>query len=139
MSVSLAGRFQVLPGRPMVILDVAHNAHAARTLARNLHAIPPGGRTHAVFSILADKDAAATVAELRDLIDVWWVTGLPGPRGRRAADLAGEVAAVTAAKVETADTPVSALRALRGSLNEDDKIVVFGSFLTVGEVLADTR
>jgi folylpolyglutamate synthase/dihydropteroate synthase len=49
------------------------------------------------------------------------------------------VAAVTAAKVETADTPVSALRALRGSLNEDDKVLVFGSFLTVGEVLADTR
>mgnify|MGYP001176924478 CR=1 FL=1 len=139
MNVSLAGRFQVLPGRPMVILDVAHNAHAARILARNLRAIPPGGCTYAIFSILADKDAAATVAELRDLIDVWWVTGLPGPRGRRAADLAGEVAAVTAGKVETAETPAAAWRLLRGSLNEDDRVVVFGSFLTVGEVLADTR
>lgn len=139
MNVSLAGRFQVLPGRPMVILDVAHNAHAARILARNLRAIPPGGCTYAIFSILADKDAAATVAELRDLIDVWWVAGLPGPRGRRAADLATEVAAVTAGKVETAETPAAAWRLLRGSLNEDDRVVVFGSFLTVGEVLADTR
>lgn len=139
MHVSLAGRFQVLPGRPMVILDVAHNPHAARILARNLRAIPPGGRTHAIFSILSDKDAAGTVRELGDLIDVWWVAGLPGPRGRAPADLAAEVAAAAPGRVETAATPVDAWRRLRGGLGENDRVVVFGSFLTVAEVLAETR
>lgn len=139
MNVSLAGRFQVLPGRPMVILDVAHNAHAAGILARNLRAIPPTGRTHAVFSILSDKDAAATVAALGDLIDVWWVTGLAGPRGRRAEDLAAEVAGVAQGRVETAPTPVDAWHRVREALSDDDKVVVFGSFLTVAEVLAEVR
>jgi len=139
MNVSLAGRFQVLPGRPMVILDVAHNAHAARILARNLRAIPPTGRTHAVFSILADKDAAATVAELGDLIDVWWVAGLGGPRGRRAEDLAPEVARVVSGRVEMARDPVEAWLRVREALGDDDKVVVFGSFLTVAEVLAEVR
>ena len=138
-NVSLAGRFQVLPGRPMVILDVAHNAHAAGILARNLRAIPPTGRTHAVFSILSDKDAAATVAELGDLIDVWWVTGLAGPRGRRAEELAAEVADVVPGRVETAASPVEAWRRVREGLGDDDKVVVFGSFLTVAEVLAEVR
>jgi dihydrofolate synthase/folylpolyglutamate synthase len=139
MNVALAGRFQVLPGRPMVILDVAHNAHAAGILARNLRAIPPTGRTHAVFSILSDKDAAATVAELGNLIDVWWVAGLAGPRGRRTEDLAAEVAAVVPGEVRTATTPIEAWRRARESLGVDDKVVVFGSFLTVAEILAEVR
>ena len=137
--VSLPGRFQVLPGQPMVILDVAHNAHAAGILARNLRAIPPSGRTHAVFSMFADKDVRATVAELAPLVDVWWVTGLGGPRGRRAAELAAEVAAVASGVVEVAETPAEAWRRVREGLGADDKVVVFGSFLTVAEVLAEVR
>ena len=139
MNVTLAGRFQVLPGRPMVILDVAHNPHAAGILARNLRAIPPTGRTHAIFSILADKDAAGTVAQLGDLIDTWWVAGLPGPRGRVAEELAAEVASIASGRVEALATPAAAWRQLRGQLGQDDKVVVFGSFLTVAEVLAEVR
>ncbi|MBU3694603.1 MAG: bifunctional tetrahydrofolate synthase/dihydrofolate synthase [Rhodocyclaceae bacterium] len=139
MNVHLAGRFQVLPGRPMVILDVAHNPHAAAILARNLRAIPPSGHTHAIFSILADKDASGTVAELGDLVDTWWVAGLSGPRGRRAEDLAAEVGRVAQGRMEMAATPVEAWRRLRDRLGENDKVVVFGSFLTVAEVLAEVR
>jgi dihydrofolate synthase/folylpolyglutamate synthase len=139
MNVSLDGRFQVLPGRPMVILDVAHNAHAARILARNLRAMPPGGHTHAIFSILADKDAAATVAEMGDLVDTWWVAGLPGPRGRSAAELAVEVARAGSGRVEVAATPAAAWRQLRECLRDDDRVIVFGSFLTVAQVLAELR
>jgi dihydrofolate synthase/folylpolyglutamate synthase len=139
MNVSLAGRFQVLPGRPMVILDVAHNAHAAAILARNLRSIPPSGRTHAVFSILADKDAGAMVAELGDLIDVWWVAGLAGPRGRPASELATAVAAVVPGEVRVAATPAEAWQGVREALGADDKVIVFGSFLTVAEVLAEVR
>ena len=137
MSVALAGRFQVLPGRPLTILDVAHNPHAAGILARNLRAIPPTGRTHAVFSILADKDVAGTVAALADQVDVWWVAGLPGPRGRDAQQLADLVASQVSAPVHACPTPVDAWRAVRGQVDVDDKIVVFGSFLTVAEVLAE--
>jgi dihydrofolate synthase/folylpolyglutamate synthase len=118
-------------------LDVAHNPHAAGILARNLRAIPPTGRTHAVFSILADKDVAGTVAALADQVDVWWVAGLPGPRGRDAQQLADLVASQVSAPVHACPTPVDAWRAVRGQVDVDDKIVVFGSFLTVAEVLAE--
>jgi dihydrofolate synthase/folylpolyglutamate synthase len=92
-----------------------------------------------VFSILADKDAGATVAELGDLIDVWWVAGLAGPRGRPASELATAVAAVVPGEVRVAATPTEAWQGVREALGADDKVIVFGSFLTVAEVLAEVR
>src|SRR5690606_2071093 len=62
--VDLPARFQALPGQPMTILDVGHNPHAARALATSLKALPAGGRTIAVFSMLKDKDIEAVVAAL---------------------------------------------------------------------------
>ncbi|PIU17539.1 MAG: bifunctional folylpolyglutamate synthase/dihydrofolate synthase, partial [Gallionellales bacterium CG08_land_8_20_14_0_20_59_87] len=53
--VELTGRFQLVPGRPQLILDVAHNPHAARSLAQNLANLPPA-KTFAVFAMLKDKD-----------------------------------------------------------------------------------
>ena len=73
LEVSLPGRFQVLPGKPRVILDVAHNPHAATALAGNLAAMPPAGRTIAVFAMLRDKDIAGVVQALNTTVDVWLV------------------------------------------------------------------
>src|SRR5258708_25154063 len=81
VEVDLPGRFQVIPGRPMVILDVGHNPHAARGLSESLRALPAGGRTIAVFAMLKDKDIAGVAQPLKDQVDEWLVAALPGVRG----------------------------------------------------------
>ncbi|MBZ0251495.1 MAG: bifunctional tetrahydrofolate synthase/dihydrofolate synthase, partial [Burkholderiales bacterium] len=72
-SVRLAGRLQVLPGRPQVVLDVAHNPHAARALARGLGGMGFANRTIAVFAMLADKDIAGVVEAVAPRVDRWHV------------------------------------------------------------------
>ena len=141
VEVELPGRFQVLPGRPMTILDVAHNPHAALRLRENLSRIP-GGRTLAVFAMLRDKDVVGVARVLADSVDTWFVATLPGPRGESADGLAARLrtAGVVAAVHVCRDVP-EAMRSARGEAGADDKIVVFGSFLTVAAALgfSDTR
>jgi len=139
----LAGRFQVVPGRPVVILDVAHNPHAARALAEALRdhaaaAAAPGTaaaapRTHAVFGMLRDKDALAVAAALHGVIDDWHLVPTSGDRGRSAAALAQAVRG--AQGIHEHASVAAALDALLGSIPLDDRIVVFGSFVVVAEAL----
>ena len=132
--VTLPGRFQVLPGRPQVILDVAHNVEAARNLADNLAASGFAPETIAVCGMLRDKDLAGVLRALAPRITRWHFASLPGPRGASAADLAEHLQA--AAPTERHDSVKSALAAAQERAGEGDKIVVFGSFLTVGEAMA---
>jgi dihydrofolate synthase / folylpolyglutamate synthase len=135
------GRFQVMPGRPAVILDVAHNPQAARALAASLVAMGGNGRTLAVFAMLKDKDIAGVIAAVKPQVTHWYFAGLDGPRGAGAAQLAeafqaASVAAATAcADVAAAYTQACDIAA------QNDKIVVFGSFFTVAAVmrLRETR
>jgi len=143
--VEWPGRFQVLAGRPTVVLDVAHNPHAVAHLAANLDNMGFFPETWAVFGMLADKDIAASIHPLRHKVDHWLCVDLPGPRGTSAAQLAdllaqagirpgeGEDASRT---IRCFDRPTSALAYAREHADENDRIVVFGSFLTVGDVLA---
>jgi dihydrofolate synthase/folylpolyglutamate synthase len=141
VGVELPGRFQVLPGRPAVVLDVAHNPQAARTLARSLSTMGFHAATHAVFGVLADKDVDGIVDAVRDRVDRWYVATLPGPRGASAdAVRAALVAAgVAPAAIRAYDDVAAAYAAAREGAGEADRIVVFGSFLTVGAVLAAPR
>jgi dihydrofolate synthase/folylpolyglutamate synthase len=138
-SVSLMGRFQViraaLPGQPTWILDVAHNPDAAAVLARNLRALPIAGRTLAVCAILADKDAAGVAAQLRDCIDAWWVTSIEGARGTSGAVLAARIAPQIAAPLSVAHDVAAACTAALAVAGPLDRIVVFGSFHTVGPAM----
>ena len=135
--VSLPGRFQVLPGRPTVVLDVAHNPQAARALADNLAGMGPYGRTFAVLAMLRDKDIAAVISSVAARVDGWRVASLPGERGARAEALAEILRRdFDGAQVQTYPTPLDAYRAACAEAGEDDRIVVFGSFLTVADVLA---
>jgi dihydrofolate synthase/folylpolyglutamate synthase len=136
LEVDLPGRFQVLPGRPMVILDVGHNPHAARGLAQSLRALPGGGRTLAVFAMLRDKDIEGVAAALRDCIDEWLIAGLEVPRGAQASRIRDALhAAGVRNPVSEFETPAAAWLQAIGSAAHDDKILVFGSFYTVGAVL----
>jgi len=140
MHVALPGRFQVLPGRPAVVLDVAHNVQAAGVLSENLLAMGFFPETWAVLGMYADKDVEGVVARLRDRIDHWCLAALDGPRGLRAEALAERVrAAGVTGDIRCFDSPVEAYRAARKSVGESDRIVVFGSFMTVSGVMAVTE
>jgi dihydrofolate synthase/folylpolyglutamate synthase len=135
----LVGRFQVIaartPDQPAWVLDVAHNQDAARVLARNLRALPVRGRTLAVCGILADKDAVAIAAELRDGVDAWWFASTDGPRGSSAAALRARVAPPLSAPAEECDSIGAACAAASAAASGADRILVFGSFHTVGPAL----
>ena len=137
LDVMLPGRFQILPGRPMVILDVGHNPHAARALASSLGRLPVGGRTIAVFAMLRDKDIEGVAAALRDEVDEWLVAGLSGPRGAGAERIQQALAAAQVdVPVAKFGTPVDAYQHAVRLAGQNDKILVFGSFYTVAAVLA---
>ena len=137
--VRLVARFQVIAparsGAPTWILDVAHNPAAARVLARNLRDRPGAGRTLAVCGILTDKDAGGVAAELRDCVDAWWCVSTEGERGRSGAALAETVRREVAAPVAAADSTAAGCAAVLGHAKPDDRILVFGSFHTVGPAL----
>jgi dihydrofolate synthase/folylpolyglutamate synthase len=137
--VELSGRFQIVPGQPVLVLDVAHNPQAAGALAVSLDQMGFYSRTFVVFGVMADKDIHQVIAPLRPLVDAWFVTDLPLPRAARAADLAREIVAPPHDKtpVATFSTPSDALRAALAAADPADRIVVFGSFYTVGGVLKD--
>ena len=135
-SVELPGRFQIVPGQPTLVLDVAHNPHAVAALALNLDAMGFFPRTHAVFGAMRDKDLAGLVARLAPLVDAWYCTDLPLPRAASATELAAAVRVHGRGEASEHASPAAALQAALGHADPADRILVFGSFLTVGAVLA---
>ncbi|HYP84436.1 bifunctional tetrahydrofolate synthase/dihydrofolate synthase [Variovorax sp.] len=134
----LPGRFQIVPGQPALVLDVAHNPHAVAALAENLDAMGFYPTTHGVFGVMADKDLAPILARMGPLIDRWYFCDLPTPRAASAADLAARWQAQNGRRdvsATTHATPQEALDAAVAAADPTDRIVVFGSFFTVGGVL----
>jgi dihydrofolate synthase/folylpolyglutamate synthase len=141
--VELPGRFQVLAGRPTTVLDVAHNPHASATLAQNLGNMGFHRYTYGVFGIMEDKDIAGVLAPMAGLIDHWCLAALPSPRSATTAALAEKVAALRPAGAKDADfsvtsfaDPAAAFANAVSRAEENDRIVVFGSFYTVAGVMA---
>ncbi|KVZ07411.1 bifunctional tetrahydrofolate synthase/dihydrofolate synthase [Burkholderia ubonensis] len=140
-NVELPGRFQVLPGKPAIVLDVAHNPHAAAVLAQNLGNMGFFPYTYAVFGAMHDKDIDGVLRHLKGEIDHWCVTDLPLPRAASAGQLE---AALRHAGVEDGPdssvtchvSPADAFRDALKRASENDRIVVFGSFHTVAGVMA---
>lgn len=146
--VELPGRFQVLPGRPSVILDVAHNPHAAATLAQNLDNMGFHRYTYAVFGAMQDKDIDGVIAHLKDRVDHWYVTDLQLPRAASAeqirqklldAGIVPQTATGAERTIETFDSPAAAFASATSRAGENDRIAVFGSFLTVAGVMEAIR
>jgi dihydrofolate synthase/folylpolyglutamate synthase len=141
--VELPGRFQVLPGRPTVILDVAHNPHAASALAQNLGNMGFHPYTYAVFGVMEDKDIGGVVAPMAQYIDHWCVADLPSPRSASAAALVEKLEALPLGDAKPGERSVAAFpdpaQAFANAMSragENDRIVVFGSFYTVAGVMA---
>jgi dihydrofolate synthase/folylpolyglutamate synthase len=138
--VELPGRFQIVPGQPALVLDVAHNPHSVAALAANLDAMGFYPVTHAVFGAMADKDLAPMLQKVMPIVDRWYFTDLPTPRAESAANLEAKWRALEKradARSSTHASPAEAFAAARASANPADRIVVFGSFYTVGGVLKD--
>jgi dihydrofolate synthase/folylpolyglutamate synthase len=135
IEVDLPGRFQVLPGRPTVVLDVGHNPQAAGVLADNLASMAFHPETWAVFGMLADKDIAGVVERVKGRIDHWLTASLPGPRGMGGEALAGILATHGIRADACFGSPADAYRAAKDRAGENDRIIAFGSFLTVAGVL----
>jgi dihydrofolate synthase/folylpolyglutamate synthase len=135
--VQLPGRFQRVRDRAGFewILDVAHNPQAAEALAANLARWPAGGRTMAVCGMLADKDVAGVLRPLRDHVDRWFAATTDGARGLPDAELAGRAMAV-GLEMTPAGSVAEAMRMAAAEAREGDRIVVFGSFHTVGPALS---
>lgn len=132
--VRLRGRFEVIAAEPEWILDVAHNADAARVLATNLQDRPRNGRTIAIVGILVDKDAPGVVAPLLPEVDTWIATSLPGPRGVAAAELKQKCGDVARRWLE-AGSVAEACELATNLAAPSDRILVFGSFHTVGPAI----
>ncbi len=129
-TATLPGRFQIVQQSPMVILDVAHNPHAARYLSDRIAQLATRGKVHAVIGMLHDKDIAGTLAILSETIDHWYCAPLSGPRGASAEELQRLLPAANRfADVE------SAWHAALSQAAEDDIVLVCGSFHTVAAVM----
>ncbi|MGK5019224.1 bifunctional tetrahydrofolate synthase/dihydrofolate synthase [Janthinobacterium lividum] len=142
VTVELPGRFQVLPGRPSVILDVAHNPHAASALNQNLGNMGYHPYTYAVFGSMQDKDIDGVLAAMSEHVDHWCLTDLPSPRSATASELAAKVQIMLADKPDSSEhtvsifaDPAQAYANAMSRVGENDRIVVFGSFLTVAGVM----
>jgi dihydrofolate synthase/folylpolyglutamate synthase len=135
IELELAGRFQVLPGRPAVVLDVAHNPQAARALAANLGSMGFYRATWAVFGMLADKDIDGVIDALGERVTHWLPCTLEGRRAASADFLAGRLKARGMQVVGEFQSPAAALACAQENAGEDDRILAFGSFLTVAATL----
>lgn len=127
---TLPGRFQIVSREPLVILDVAHNPHAAAYLAGRLAEQPKRGRVLAVIGMLHDKDIAGTLANLSPQVDSWYCAPLEGPRGASAEQLIEHLG-----QGEVYDTVAQAWYAAMKAATVNDTVLVCGSFHTVAHVM----
>ena len=138
--VELPGRFQIIPGQPTLVLDVAHNPHAVAALTENLDAMGFYPTTHAVFGAMADKDVSAIISRVGVLVNRWYFCDLPTARAASAQDLQKQWQQSNfreKARSSIHQDPQSALESAVSAADPADRIVVFGSFFTVGGVLKD--
>jgi dihydrofolate synthase/folylpolyglutamate synthase len=141
--VELPGRFQVLPGQPTVVLDVAHNPHAAATLGQGLEKMGYHPYTYAIFGAMADKDIAGVIKPLLNSVDFWFCTDLPTSRAAGSKTLSDRLEELGVAirngddgGIECFPDPAAAYQKALSKASEGDRIVIFGSFYTVAGVLA---
>lgn len=138
--VELPGRFQIIPGQPALVFDVAHNPHSVAALAANLDAMGFYPVTHAVFGAMADKDLEPMFRKVGPIVDRWYFTDLPTARAETAANLQARWQAIETrrdVRASTHSSPKEAFDAAIAAAQPADRIVVFGSFYTVGGVLKD--
>jgi dihydrofolate synthase/folylpolyglutamate synthase len=136
-AVKLTGRFQQIHANPQIIVDVAHNPQAAKSLAQNLQSSACAGKTLAVFGMLADKDIEGVIAAVASEIDDWYLADIHNPRGAKASDLQKILLKHTQkSSIELFAELAAAIDAAYKNAAKNDRIIVFGSFYTVADAIA---
>lgn len=136
----LAGRLELVPGSVDLLFDVGHNPQAVFALARHVRTLRRSGRIFAVAGMMRDKEVEAAVAGLADEVDAWFAAGLPLPRGLDGVELASRIeTAIPAAKITACVDVAAALAAVDKKIRAGDLVVIFGSFVTVGEAMQACR
>jgi dihydrofolate synthase/folylpolyglutamate synthase len=135
--VKISGRYQELPGPVPVILDVAHNPHAARHLAARLGSDKVQGKTHAVVAMYADKDCESVLRHLDQVVDLWYFADIDDDRGESAVKLAYRLSTQQRSDTQTCGRVSTAFQMAKKSAVPGDRVVVFGSFPVVAEVMSD--
>ncbi len=135
LSTDLKGRMQIMPEQPVIVLDVAHNPSSAQILADGLLDMGYFPRTVGIFGIMADKDIRGVVQALSDRIDLWLTvpldslrSSIPQETARLIRDMGGQA--------EVCDSVAQALSHAKDNLSKRDRMVLFGSFLTVSQYMA---
>lgn len=137
-SVTLAGRFQRLPGAECTIVDVAHNPDAAQVLAENLRQFQAQGRYLAVIGMFRDKDVEGTVNRLKEQVEAWYCAELSGDRGLSAEQISRRVSAICPHHPVYRCAGVKpAIHQARADAKAGDCVLVLGSFNTVAEALSE--
>ena len=137
---NLNGRFQIVPDRAQLILDVAHNPQSMQLLASNLKGLPVAGSTHVIIGMLNDKNHPAIFKAIMDQVDYWHLVSLEGPRGTASDTLGEELAALDiTGTIASYHSVAEAINHVRTLVGPQDRIVVTGSFLTVGAALRHLR
>ena len=134
---SLIGRFQIIQSSPTVIVDVAHNPHAASYLVKQIELLKQQqlkvGKVRFVIGMLKDKDIKSTLSIFN--ADQWYCASLYGERGCNADILKQFLQEENVANIATFDSVYEAYQKAMQEAKEDDIIVICGSFHTVSAVL----
>ena len=135
-NVQSMGRFYQIHFNPTIIVDVAHNPHAAMSLAHNLAHTPCTGNTHGVFAMLADKDIAGVVRAVLPQIHSWHVASISNTRGAKVDALVSILSkSIQKKDIHTYTDVTSSLYGACKMVGNNDRIIVFGSFYTVADAI----
>ena len=134
----LPGRFQIIPGKVQTVLDVAHNKQSSATLAENLKLLPKDGKRYCLLGSLKEKDHISIFKALAVEIDVWNFIDLPSEKCMSSSALAAILRRVQPeAEIYChIGEPRTALQSIYHKARVGDMVVVTGSFMAVGPVLA---
>jgi dihydrofolate synthase/folylpolyglutamate synthase len=136
-AVKLSGRYQQIHTNPQIIVDVAHNPQAAKSLAQNLQSHAGAGKTLAVLGMLADKDIAGVINAVAPEIDAWYLADIHSPRGAKAIELQELLLNRTLnLPIQTFASVSAAIESACKNSAKNDRIIVFGSFYTVADAIA---
>ena len=137
---NVTGRLQIINESPEWLLDVAHNPQSAKELAKYIDTNKVSGKTFALFSMLADKDIIEVIKLMKPVIDEWHIVPLPGSRGIQLNELKQRFTdSSTDTKLVAHKSFSDACQILINITKGEDRVVAFGSFLVVSEILDNSN
>lgn len=138
LQAQVKGRFQILQKEHPVIVDVAHNPQSTKSLAENLAEFVIRGKLRAIVGMLKDKDSLESLKNLAPQVDQWFLVSTHGERGLQAELLAENIHLIEPdTECLLFNTVSEAYNSVLQYAQEDDSILVTGSFHIAGDFLAE--